>query len=77
MWISMTDRKPTGDDADEYGCVLVWHLFQGAMITGWRNAGNGTYHTHWMPTPDAPEGVKEKHKEIEERLFGTRFDIKK
>lgn len=73
MWIDMSARKPTQDDADEYGCVIVWHLFQGVMITGWRNAASGIYHTHWQKTPDAPEGVKERYKEIEEKIFKTRF----
>ena len=74
MWIDMTSRKPTQADADEYGCVMVWHLFQGAMITGWRNAANGTYITHWQRTPDAPDGIKEIYKAIEEKVFRTRFE---
>lgn len=72
-WILMSDRKPTSDDADEYGCVMVWHLFQGVMVTGWSIAGNGIYITHWMRTPDAPIGAKDRQEEIESRIMGSRF----
>ena len=78
-WISMKDRKPENEDADDYGCVLVWHLYQGVMLTGWRNACNGVYHTHWMHTPPPPEGSREAMRDFEFNVFHAKFaeDTKK
>lgn len=70
----MSDRQPTQDDADEYGCVIVWHLFQGVMITGWRNAANGMYNTHWMHTPAKPDNADQLHKDFEEKIMKQRFE---
>lgn len=57
-WIDAKDRKPTKDDADKKGCVLVWHRYDGAMVTGWHQFdtnANG-FLTHWAPKPKPPEG---------------------
>ena len=72
-WILMQDRKPDENDADEWGCVIVWHLFNGAMITGWRNAVNGTYYSHWMHTPTPPINAEQQREEIEMRILGSKF----
>lgn len=69
----MCDRKPEAGDADEYGCVIVWHLLNGAMTVGWRNAANNRYHSHWMRIPDAPMDAEEKKKAIEAVILGSRF----
>lgn len=54
-WIDKETHPPSGADADEYGCVLVWHAFQGNMITGWRNALSNRFITHVL-TGSAPDG---------------------
>lgn len=54
-WIQMTVRMPTVEDADEYGCVLVWHRYNGVMVLHVQNVQNfGGFITDWMPTPAAP-----------------------
>lgn len=46
---------PTPEDADEQGCVLAWHIYQGVIVLHIHNAQNyGTYITDWMKTPAAP-----------------------
>lgn len=54
-WTAIGERKPTPEDADEQGCVLVWHRYQGVIVLNVKNVCNyGTYITHWQPTPAAP-----------------------
>ncbi|NLV59169.1 MAG: hypothetical protein GXY67_10410 [Clostridiales bacterium] len=57
-WIHRDERLPTAEDADAYGCVLVWHTFNGHMITGWHQLPSNRYFTHWMPTPCPPENAQ-------------------
>lgn len=59
-WISVEERMPEKGDGDAHGCVLVWHAYQGVMVTGWHNVPNNRYHTHWMPPPGAPEAGQKK-----------------
>lgn len=54
-WIKAEERPPTSADADEWGCVLVWHMYQGPMITGWRQVENNCFMTHWQHTPMPPK----------------------
>ncbi len=54
-WIDRRERDPTPEDADEQGCVLAWHRYDGVVVLHIRNMMNfGTFITHWMPTPAAP-----------------------
>ena len=55
-WINKYDRMPGEDDADAYGCVMIWDRLNGARITGWRNAqelGREAV-THWAVLPEGP-----------------------
>lgn len=55
-WVNMQDRPPRREDADEYGCVMIWDELNGVMITGWRNE-QMLYRepvTHWARTPEGP-----------------------
>lgn len=55
MWIPIAEHKPTPEDADEQGCVIAWHEYQGAMVLHVHNVRNfGAYITHWMHTPAPP-----------------------
>ncbi len=54
-WIPTAQRMPAEADADAYGCVLVWHRYNGAMVLHVHNVENfGAFITDWMPTPAAP-----------------------
>lgn len=61
MWIPISERRPTAQDADAWGCVLVWHVYNGTQMLGWDNPMLGTSKliTHWMSPPDAP-GISRK-----------------
>lgn len=62
-WICAMEHLPTAEDADDWGCVLVWHRYQGPMITGWRQVQNNGHMTHWQRTPAAPENYRDIHRE--------------
>ena len=55
-WIDKNERLPTEQDADGDGLVLVWHRYQGTMITGWFQIKESTMFTHWQKAPDPPPG---------------------
>lgn len=55
-WIDKRIRPPTAGDADHAGCILVWHRYQGVMVSDWRNAIQNRYITHWMIPPSGPNG---------------------
>lgn len=63
-WIDAAKRKPTRKDADVTGCVLAWHRYNGAMITGWRNVRGNALYTHWQPTPAVPKGYDQEYREL-------------
>lgn len=55
-WVDKNTRMPTAEDADYWGCVMIWDQLNGAMITGWRNAQqlNRAGVTHWARIPEGP-----------------------
>lgn len=56
-WTAMHDRPQTDADADPWGCVIAWHIHNGAIIINIHNIAHyGLYITHWQPTPAAPMG---------------------
>lgn len=61
-WIHAAERMPTAEDADEWGCVLVWHFYQGPMVTGWRQVEQNSFMTHWRHTPRPPMGYRDMQK---------------
>lgn len=62
-WIDRDDRLPTEADADEFNCVIVWHVFNGVMITGWHNVVQNSFISHWTYTPPRPEHIDPKYKQ--------------
>lgn len=55
-WISIEERLPGPADADAQQCVIVWHIYNGAMMMGWHQVESNRYVTHWMHCPPKPEG---------------------
>ena len=55
-WTETHAQLPTEADGDAQGCVIGWHIYNGAVITGWHQFRAGGMLTHWMPTPDKPKG---------------------
>lgn len=55
-WTDKRERLPTQQDADPWGCVLVWHIHNGAQTLGWQNPmlKSSKYITHWMTPPPGP-----------------------
>ena len=62
-WISVDERMPTEADADEFNCVIVWHVYNGVMITGWHNVAYNRFISHWVPTIPRPENIDPKYKQ--------------
>ena len=56
-WIDKAVRPPTAADMDVYHCALCWHVYQGLMIQGLHNITHNRFITHWMPSPDPPQGA--------------------
>lgn len=54
-WIDKRERMPELDEIDPTGCVLAWHVYNGAMITGTQNVDENPYITHWLPALAGPE----------------------
>ncbi len=54
-WIKLSERKPTREEADKYGRVLVWYA-EGS-VREWGVGNIGPTWTHWqrLPAPPAPE----------------------
>lgn len=54
-WIDRETRLPGKDDADEYGCVLCKHRYNGILVTGWRRVAENSFIVAWAKTPGGPE----------------------
>lgn len=62
-WIDRDERLPTEADADEFNCVLVWHVYNGVMITGWHNVAGNRFISHWTHTIPRPASIDPKYKQ--------------
>lgn len=62
-WIDVRERKPTKKDADFAGCVVFWHVYNGVTVTGYHQAGNNRFLTHWQKPPKPP---KDRYQLIED-----------
>lgn len=60
-WVNKADRLPIESDADDWGCVLVWHIYNGCQILGWNNprVHDSSLITHWAQLPKDPNKAKE------------------
>lgn len=57
-WISVKDRLPTKEDADEINCILAANKkfgWSGCCFSDFVS-DNPTCFTHWMPLPEPPKG---------------------
>ena len=61
-WVPVEERLPTAQDADAARCVMVWHVYQGAMLMGWHLVKDNRFVSHWTTTPPAPEHIDPKYK---------------
>ena len=56
-WISVKDRLPTEDDADDNGFVFAYTAENKKIIALWTDVCRfSEFVTHWMPLPEAPKG---------------------
>ena len=55
-WISVEDRLPTEDDADDYGRMLFY--WDNGLVDVWNHVvmGENVKVTHWKPLPEPPKG---------------------
>jgi hypothetical protein len=55
-WMSVSERPPTKDDADDTSKVIGWFKTSRLSETiGWKWAIDCTDVTHWMPLPEPPQ----------------------
>lgn len=64
-WTDAQKRLPEESDADEFGCVLAFHAFNGVMVTGWKQFRENGYLTHWQRTPKPPKTFRQLWEEYE------------
>lgn len=55
-WRETTPNTPTRRDGDANGCVMAWHIYQGCIVTGAKNARDSSFITHWQKLPLGPDG---------------------
>ena len=51
-WIHKNNRLPKAEDGDADGKVLVWHAYQGVMLTDWLACSKNPFCVYWMRTRD-------------------------
>ena len=58
QWISVDDRLPSEQDADDIGMVLAVHKTSKKRCYHWRIVVDNPFDfTYWMPLPEPPKGV--------------------
>ena len=55
-WIDMRERRPTKEDADQYGCVLVRHRNGDIRIQSYNPRLWSERYECWMRLPERPAG---------------------
>lgn len=60
-WVSVKDRLPTEDDADENGLLLAWSSeLEEWQVEVWSYVAKATDdYTHWKPLPQPPKDGEE------------------
>lgn len=58
-WIDIQVIRPTEQDGDACGRVMVWHVLNGAMLVGWFKTGENRFITHWRRIPEGPDGYRQ------------------
>lgn len=66
-WISVKERMPTKEDADDYGRV-IWLRTDGAVYTERWN-GKATWYHGWLPIPPIPKKPKDPDEEAWEKAW--------
>ena len=56
QWISSKERKPTKEDADKYGRVLVMEFGTISLVNYHGPTNYPERFQHWMPLPEPPKG---------------------
>ena len=51
-WIHRKSRLPSAEDGDSTGKVIVWHIYQGAMLTRWDDYTKNPFNVSWMRISD-------------------------
>lgn len=54
-WVRGSLRLPGSADGDQTGKLLVWHAYQGAMLTTWWDYPTNRFHVYWMPLSSLDE----------------------
>lgn len=65
-WIHKDDRMPTEEERGPNGRIVVWHRFNGAMITNVFQLQENHFMQWWLPYPTPPEGTEKLLSELDE-----------
>lgn len=57
-WIDKEERMPRENECGSNGRIVVWHQFNGAMITNRNQLAENHFMKWWMPYPKPPEGAE-------------------
>ena len=55
-WVRIAERKPREEDADEEGCVMIWHRRTGAQFCAWDMLEESENVRYWCRLPPRPDG---------------------
>lgn len=73
-WVPIADRKPTKEDADEEGCVMVWHRRTGAQFCRWQDVKASENERYWTRLPERPKGEPSPRELAEQELREMGFN---
>lgn len=55
-WVHGENRLPAEADGDSAGKVFAWHVYQGVMLTHWRDFAKNSFNVYWMRVSDGAPG---------------------
>ena len=64
-WTHKDDRMPREEEMGPNGRIIVWHRFNGAMVTNTFQLRENQFMQWWLPYPKPPEGAEKLLSELD------------